>query len=154
MHQTSDIRWYWLNKSNKVKTLYFSQFKVSFFFFLIYLFIWLHWVLVVARGLSCFTVYRILVSWPRIEPCVKRRILYCWTTREVPQFKVLRSYYVFFFKQVLPTLDKTVQTAIGYKGVVLPPFCPSLSRPSLLSVLLEASISQSLIYCFGLYVCT
>ena len=59
---------------------------VLFFNFNIYLFIWLHWVLIVAHGIFSCGMWD-LVPWPGIElrsPALGTQSLSHWTTRVVP----------------------------------------------------------------------
>ena len=88
-----------------------------FFFFNIYLFIWLHRVLVAARGVlvaargilvAACGIFSCgmwdLVPWPGIKPGppeLGARSLSHWTTREVPSFTVS----IFHFKKVFPSLS-------------------------------------------------
>ena len=63
-----------------------SGFFLLFLKIFIYLFIWLHWVLVAACNLQCSM--RDLVPWPGIEPrppALGAQSLCHWTTREVPR---------------------------------------------------------------------
>ena len=98
---------------------------LDFLFFLIYSFIWLHWVCsccggglpcswqaslqavgcglsVVAHQHSCSKACGVLVLWPGIwpcAPCIRGQILNHWPTREVPRFSFsLSIIYNFFLK--------------------------------------------------------
>ena len=108
----------------------------------------LHWVSLMAFGLSCPMACEIIVPGSEIEPmspCIRRWILNCWTTREVPSvlFKndllTVESLSLFFFFFNWKVI--ALQCSFGFCHTITGILCKCTYVPCLLSLLTPPPIS-------------
>ena len=104
-------------------------FSVTFFCFVswFYLFIWLHWVLVVAWGIFSYGLWTLssgmwdLVPRPWIQPdlpALGTQSLSHWTTREVPQSSLLLAF--FLFQILVPLIHAILEAFLSFQTHIFP----------------------------------
>ena len=104
--------------SDNIRKVLHGDMVVCFIFFNFCLFIWLHWVLVVACAIFSFVMQILscslwdLVPWPGIEPqlpAMRAKSIRHWTTREVP----VCFFFFFLYLNLYAGQEATVRTGHG-----------------------------------------